>query len=113
LFANLKRTYDEFQQESLQAIRDARGLGNQLMQNAIETANMVAKKAVQNMDAIDKQHLAHRDVATDNLWNPVQIGAGDAVTMRSITLDDASLKAIGAVVAASIAEALSRKDGGA
>ena len=69
LFANAKRTYDEFQQESLECIRrarthadkllsDAQVLTNQLMQNAIESANMVSKQAVR-----------HGDVAIDHQWN--------------------------------------------
>ena len=125
--ANIKRTYDEYQQESLESIRRNRALvdkllsdaqqhdnarqviANQALQNAVETANMVGKKAVQNMDALDKQNLAHRDVATDALWNPVQQGAGDTLTARAVSLDDASLKAIGALVATTLAEALKPK----
>lgn len=124
-FANVKRTYDEYQQESLESIKRNRTIvdkivsdaqqfdnarqtiANQALQNAVESANMVAKNAIVNIDALQKQHTAHRDIACDNLWNPVQQGAGDAVTMRSITLDDASLKAIGAAVAAAVANALS------
>jgi enoyl-CoA hydratase/carnithine racemase len=75
-FANIKRTYDEYQQESLESIKrnrthvdkilvDAqqdtevkRNLINQCMQNAIETSNMVAKQAVR-----------HGDLAIDRQWN--------------------------------------------
>jgi len=124
IFANIKRTYDEYQQESLESIKRNRtivdklvsdaqqydnqrqAIANQALQNAVESSNMVAKNAIVNCDAQCKQHFAHRDVATDNLWNPVQIGAGDAVTMRSVTLDDASLKAIGAAIAAAVSAAI-------
>jgi hypothetical protein len=116
LFANVKRTYDEYQQESLESIRRNRTIvdklvsdaqqydnarqviANQALQNAVETANMVAKQAVR-----------HGDIAIDGQWNPVQQGAGDTLTARAVSIDDASLKAIGAVVAAAIADALSRK----
>lgn len=75
-FANIKRTYDEFQQESLESIRGSRikidkmlsdaqqndntrqNIANQALQNAVETANLVGKQAVQ-----------HRDVAIDRQWN--------------------------------------------
>src|SRR3990167_10627735 len=75
-FANIKRTYDEFQQESLQTIREQRALftklltdaqqndnarqniANQALQNAVETANMVGKQSVR-----------HGDVAIDRQWN--------------------------------------------
>jgi hypothetical protein len=124
LYANLKRTYDEYQQESLESIKRNRSIvdkllsdaqqydnqrqaiANQSLQNAVETANMVAKNAIVNIDALQKQHTSHRDVATDNLWNPVQQGAGDAVTMRSVTLDDVSLKSLGASIAAAVAAAI-------
>ncbi len=124
LFANMKRTYDEYQHESLESIKRNRtivdklisdaqqfdnqrqAIANQSLQNAVETANMVGKNAVVNIDSLQKQHTAHRDVATDNLWNPVQQGAGDAVTMRSITLDDVSLKSLGASIAAAVAAAI-------
>lgn len=123
-FANVKRTYDEYQQESLESIKrnrsyvdkvlsDAQQFDNarqsvavQALQNAVETANMVGKKAVGFGDALDKQHTAHRDIACDNLWNPVQQGAGDTLTARSVSIDDASLKAIGAAIAAAVASAL-------
>lgn len=114
--ANVKRTYDEFQQESLESIRRNRSyidkvlsdaeqfdnarqaIANQALQNAVETANMVSKQAVR-----------HGDIAIDNQWNPVQQGAGDTLTARAVSIDDASLKAIGAALAAAVAEALNRK----
>jgi hypothetical protein len=116
LFSNQKRTYDEYQQESLESIKrnrsyvdkilsdahsydnQARNVANQALQNAVETANMVGKQAVR-----------HGDIAIDNQWNPIQQGAADTMTIRAVSLDDASLKAIGAVVATAVAETLSKK----
>jgi hypothetical protein len=116
LFANIKRTYDEYQQESLESIKRNRTIvdklvsdaqqydnqrqviANQALQNAVETSNMVAKQAVR-----------HGDIAIDGQWNPVQQGAGDTLTARAVSIDDVSLKAIGAVVAAAVADALTKK----
>ena len=116
LFANIKRTYDEYQQESLESIKRNRSIvdklvsdaqqfdnqrqviANQALQNSVETANMVAKQAVR-----------HGDIAIDGQWNPVQQGAGDTLTARAVSIDDVSLKAIGAVVAAAGADALTKK----
>ena len=113
IFANIKRTYDEYQQESLESIKRNRSIvdklvsdaqqfdnqrqviANQALQNAVETANMVGKQAVR-----------HSDIAIDAQWNPVQQGAADTMLARTMTIDDASLKAIGATVAAAVAEAL-------
>ncbi len=115
-FANVKRTYDEYQQESLESVRRNRSyvdkvlsdaqqhdnarqaIANQALQNAVETANMVSKQAVR-----------HGDIAIDNQWNPIQQGAGDTLTARAVSIDDTSLKAIGAVVAAAVADALGGK----
>ncbi len=116
LFANLKRTYDEYQQESLESIRRNRTIvdklvsdaqqhdnarqviANQALQNAVETANMVAKQAVR-----------HGDIAIDGQWNPIQQGAGDTLTARAVSIDDVSLKAIGAVVATAVADTLANR----
>ena len=126
-FLNGKRSYDEYQHESLEGIRRNRtivdklvsdaqqhdnvrqNIANQALQNAVETANMVGKNAVVNLDNVQKQHTAHRDIAADNLWNPVQQGAGDTLTARAVSIDDASLKAIGAAVAAALATAINPK----
>lgn len=104
--ANIKRTYDEYQHESLESIKrnrsyvdkvlsDAqahdnrtRQIAEQALQNAVETANMIGKQAV-----------AHRDIAIHGEWEPVEQGAANTLTARSVTLDDASLKAIAASVA--------------
>jgi len=127
IFANLKATYDAYQQESLESIKRNRtfvdkvlldaqqydnqrqALANLALQNAIETANMVGKNATVNLDALQKQHTAHRDIATDAAWNPVQQGAGDTLTARAVSIDDASLKAIGAAMAAALAESINPK----
>ena len=116
VFANIKRTYDEYQQESLESIRRNRSIvdklasdaqqfdnqrqviANQALQNAVETANMVGKQAVR-----------HGDIAIDGQWNPIQAGAGDTLTARAVAIDDVSLKAIGAVVAAAVADALASR----
>ena len=112
---NAKRTYDEYQHESLESIRrnrtlvdrmaglsvdhdqSIRHLSVQALQNAVETANMVGKQAVR-----------HGDIAIDQEWNPVQQGAADTLTARAVSIDDASLKAIGAMIAASLADALTK-----
>lgn len=113
---NLKRTYDEYQEVSLESIKRNRAIvdkivsdaqqfdnqrqviANQALQNAVETANMVGKQAVR-----------HGDIAIDRQWNlEVSQGAAEGVVMRGITIDDAALKGIGAAVAAAIAEALQK-----
>jgi len=116
IYANMKRTYDEYQHESLESIKrnrsyvdkiltdantldnQAKAIANQALQNAVETANMVGKQAVR-----------HGDIAIDNQWNPVQQGAADAMTIKAVQLDDASVKAIAAALAAAFAETVAQK----
>ena len=123
-FANIKRTYDEMQQESLETIRQQRSyiskvlsdaaqfdgarqtIANQALQNAVENANIIAKTTIQNLDAQAKQHLAHRDIATSALWDPVEQAISDVLGARAVTIDDAALKAIGASIAAAVSDAL-------
>jgi hypothetical protein len=115
LFANTKRTYDEYQQESLESIKrnrsyvdkilsdahsydnQARNIANQALQNAVETANMVGKQCVR-----------HADIAIDGQWNPVQQGAADTMTIKAVQLDDASVKAIAAALAAAFAATVNK-----
>lgn len=75
--ANLKRTYDELQQESLETLRQCRKAADnvqsvltQAMQNAIETANLAAKQYLTNSDLITKQCVRHNDIAIDCTWDP-------------------------------------------
>ena len=85
LHNNTKRTFDEYQHESLESIRRNRAyvdkvlsdaqqhdnakqtIAEQALQNAVETANMVSKQAVR-----------HGDIAIDRQWNL------DAETMQAI-----------------------------
>jgi hypothetical protein len=105
-FSNQKRTYDAYQQVDLKQISDAQQyenqrqvLATQALQNAVETANMVGKQA-----------LRHAELAIDRQWNlEVSQAAGEGVVMRSVTIDDASLKAIAAAVAMAISDALATK----
>ena len=97
--ANMKRTYDEYQNSSLESIKqnqsyvqkvlsDAQqndnarqNIANQSLQNAVENANMSAKQAIR-----------HADLAIDRQWNI------DEVAMR-LTENEVFTDAIAAKVA--------------
>ena len=109
---NLKRMHDEYQHESLTDIRAKRThfdnkisntaandearekLNLQATQNAIETANMVAKQAVR-----------HSDMAIDRQWNVDEQSAFVSKVLNSI-----QDPAIASAMAAAIAEAMLKKD---
>lgn len=104
-FANVKRTYDEYQQESLESIRANRSLAikllsdaqqhdnarqtiaTQALQNAVETANMVSKQSVR-----------HGDIAVDRQWNVDEQGYTVAEILRGNTFKEA--------IAAAVAQAI-------
>ena|SRR3990167_1417832 len=107
-FANIKKTYDEFQHESLESIRRNRtaidkivtdaqqndntrqNVANQALQNAVETANMVGKQAIRQ-----------GDIAVDRQWNLDEVST---VAARSNVFSDA----IAAAVAKAVQEHESR-----
>lgn len=95
--ANIKRTYDEYQDVALGLTRemnahinkvmsDAQTLTNQIQQNAIESANMVAKQAIR-----------HADIAIDRQWNVDEVA--QLVAKTPVFLD-----AIAAAVAQAITD---------
>ena len=90
-FANIKRTYDEYQQESLETIRHMRthfdkmltdaqqydnqrqGIANQALQNAVAPANMTGKQAVR-----------HSDIAIDRQWNLDEQGLVATLAIKAV-----------------------------
>ncbi len=107
-FANIKRTYDEYQHESLHSIREKRtyisktlsdasqndnvrqNIANQALQNAVETANLVGKQAVN-----------HRDISVDRQWNVDEVA--QLVAKNGVMQD-----AISAAVTKAVQDALTR-----
>lgn len=105
-FANIKRTYDEFQNESLESIRRNRSyvdkvlaeagqydsqrqnIANQALQNAVETANMIGKQAVR-----------HSDIAIDRQWNVDEQGYTAQTILNDAAFQDAMASAVAKIVA--------------
>lgn len=102
--ANMKRTYDEYQQASLESIKqnqsyvqkilgdaqshfnDTQNIATQALQNAVETANLVGKQAVR-----------HADISIDRQWNVDEVA--QLVAKTPIFLD-----AIAAAVAKAVTD---------
>ena len=125
--ANVKRTYDEFQQESLESIRrnrtyvdevlaDSRNHSNNLnsvalqcLQNAVENANFKAKNCLDTANLINKQAAAHRDIAIDREWNLDEVAALASTLIRDLSGANVSKEAIEAAVAAAVAKTMQTK----
>ncbi len=69
--ANVKRTYDTLEEELHASVKSAQSHVNELQTIRI---SMLSNMAV-NSDNLQKQHLAHRDIATDRTWNVDEVSA--------------------------------------
>lgn len=96
VFGHLKRGNDEFLNDSLDSVRrtrlyadrilnDGMLLSNQLMQNAIENANLVGKQAIK-----------HSDIAIDRTWNVDEQGYQVSEILRNSTYKEAIAAAVAA-----------------
>jgi len=106
--ANEKRTYDAYQDLDLELARRSQiqseqiqNIAAQALQNAVETANIVAKQTIR-----------HQDLAADSFWNPVSAGAGMNLTAGSVPANratDVSAAGVGVsaeAVAAAVAKSV-------
>ena len=99
---NIKRTYDEFQQESLETIRQQRTLFTKLLTDAQQNdntrqniANQALQNAVESANMIGKQAVRHGDIAIDRQWNLDEVSS---VVARSGVFSDAIASAAAAAV---------------
>lgn len=120
--SNQKRTFDEFQDLSLESARrnrtyvdevlqDSRNHSNNLnnvalqaLQNAVENANFKAKNILDSANLCNKQAVAHRDIAIDREWNVDEQGYTAAEILRDNTFKDAIAGAVAAGFAQAVAQ---------
>ena len=99
LFANMKRTYDQYQTLDARILQDAQtnsqniqNVALQVLQNAVETANMVSKQAVRHGDlAIDRQwNVDEQGYTVSDILNDSKFQDAIATALAKITADMAS-----------------------
>jgi hypothetical protein len=107
LFANAKRTYDEYQNESLESVKQNRTLFNKILTDAQQydntrqgIANQALQHAVENANFAAKKLLEHGEIAVDRQWNVDEVA--QLVAKTPVFLD-----AIAAMVAKAVADAVS------
>ncbi len=90
--ANVKRTYDEFQDISLVAARRSQtqfdaisNIALQALQNAVENANFAAKQHGKHTSDTDAQKVRHADVAIENQWESAEEVAMATVASHTAT----------------------------
>lgn len=105
--ANRKRTYDELQDLSLSSARFNLRLSERIAHDSLDHANrlrIIAERSLTNAATHDqdlaKQHLAHRDIATDRTWNVDEVAA---LVAKNAIFQDAIAAAVAAGVNAALA----------
>ena len=114
LFSNQKMTYDKFLEIISKNSERSSDLGQQVntvalqaLQNAVETANLVGKNAAVNVDLCTKHGLNNFALSVNKQWNlDVPEAAGQVEVLKAVGMDQATIAAIQAVVAAAVAQAL-------
>lgn len=106
LFANVKRTYDEYQNESLESVRDHRNYVQKVLSDAQQNdnernklANLALANAITNSDLITKQAIRHTDIAIDREWNLDEHNLTLADILKSEGVDDTVIAKILAAMA--------------
>lgn len=81
-FANIKRTFDEYQQVSLDLLRKINAHYDKLVSDAQQhdnTKQIIAEQALQNAvvtaNMVEKQAVRHGDIAIDRQWNIDEVSA--------------------------------------
>jgi HD superfamily phosphohydrolase len=94
-FGNTKRTYDEYQNESLESGRRKNLIAEQALQNAVENANLIAKRTISGFE-----------FAENKKWNINETDFIAANALRSAVPQDA----IAAAVAKAVQDAVAKAD---
>jgi len=104
-FANVKRTYDEYQHESLESIKNNRLMINKLLSDAQQhdnnrqaIANQALQNAVETANMIGKQGVRHSDIAIDRQWNVDEQGYIAENILRDSTFKEAIAAAVAIAV---------------
>lgn len=112
-FANIKRTYDEYQDLALTAARRSQDAYDTLISRAQTHFDDIAaitkqhmQNAVSNANEVAKQSLRHESLATDRQWNVDEQG----YTVDNILEDETFQQGIAAAVTNAVVAALSKKD---
>ena len=109
--ANIKRTYDAYQAEDLESLRLARRTAENLaaahtdhVRDLQAQLTRLHANSITHDNDLNKQHLAHRDIATNRTWNIDEVAHLVASMDRVGVSKDAIAAAVAAVTAANAAD---------
>jgi hypothetical protein len=72
LFSNIKRTYDEYQQVSLDHIRNVNAVTERILSDAATTSAQIANQTIKHTSDTDAQKIRHADIAIENQWESAE-----------------------------------------
>jgi len=118
LFNNAKLTYDKFldiiSKNSERSSDIGLQVGNiavQALQNAVESANILAKNTLVNVDLANKHALNNFAISVNKQWNlDVPEAASQVEVLKAVGMNSSTVAAIQAAVAAAVNEALKAKE---
>jgi len=113
IMANTKRTYDEYQHESLESIKRNRSYVDKILSDAAshdarvrQIAEVALSNAVDTANLVNKQAAAHRDIAIDRTWNIDEVSG---LSAKSGVQADTIQAIVAAAVAATLTEVNKQK----
>lgn len=70
--ANAKRTYDEYQQVSLDHIRNTNNISERILSDAATASSQIIQQTIKHTADTDAQKVRHADVAIENQWESAE-----------------------------------------
>ena len=77
--ANAKRTYDEYQQVSLDHIRNTNSIAERVLSDAATASTQIIQQTLKHVSDTDAQKIRHADIAIENQWESSTEVSGEAI----------------------------------
>ena len=86
--ANVKRTYDEYQQVSLDHLRNTNNIAERILSDAATASSQIIQQTIKHTADLDAQGIRHGDIAIEGQWESVEEIAGAQVAAHIATHHD-------------------------
>ncbi len=72
LAGNAKRTYDEYQQVSLDHVRNTNAIAERVLSDAATASSQIIQQTIKHTADTDAQKVRHADIAIENQWESAE-----------------------------------------
>ena len=83
--ANVKRTYDEYQQVSLDHLRNTNNIAERILSDAATASSQIIQQTIKHTADTDAQKVRHADIAIENQWESAEEVAMAQVAAHTAT----------------------------